>query len=336
MGDIAKVAGVSRSTVSRILTDAPISVPVAASTRARILAAAEELGYRPNPIARALRGAPTKLLGVIVRDITDPFFGEVIEAISLAAREYGYNIVLGAAHAQGSEAIGLTAVLEARQCDAIMVLGDFSDQPQPLSELQAVHVPVIALWQARPTDRIPTVNVDNTAGIEMAMRHLEGLGHRRIAFIAGRLFGDIRERQEAYSEAMRSVAGGVPAGYIQSVVNTTAGGADAMLALLDLPERPTAVVASTDVLAIGALRAALTHGVAVPDDISLVGFDDIPMAACTVPALTTVRMPITEIAEAGVRYAIGLPQQAGDSGLGLASKFSPTFIVRESTGSPRM
>lgn len=334
MSDIAKATGVSQSTVSRILSDATLAVPVAASTRERVRAAAAEVGFRPNPMARALRGAPTMLLGVVVRDITDPFFGEAIEAVSLAAREHGYNIVLGSAHARGSEAVELTAVLEARHCDAILVLGDFGDQAQLLGDLESVRVPVIALWQAEATSPIPTVNVDNLAGIDSAMQHLEDLGHRRIGFIAGRPFGDIRQRQEAYARRIRTLVSDVPRGYIQSVPNTPDGGGTAMLALLDLEERPTAVVASTDVLAIGALRAALTHGVLVPHDISLVGFDDIPMAACTVPALTTVRMPIAEIAAAAVRYAVGLEQRTGDRSGAPVSVFAPKLVVRESTGEP--
>ena len=202
MKDIAIATGVSRSTVSRILNNAPISVPIAQETRERVLAAARDLEYRPNPLARALRGAPTMLLGAIVRDITDPFFAGAVEAVSSAARARGYNIVLGLAHARATEAFELATVLEARQCDGIILLGDMGDQPRLLADLRHSHVPVVAMWQGTLLDLIPGVQVDNRLGTRIAVEHLRGLGHRRVAFIGGRLLGDIRERQSAYSESV--------------------------------------------------------------------------------------------------------------------------------------
>jgi len=237
MKDIATATGVSRSTVSRILNDAPLTVPIAAATRERVLAASRALGYRPNPLARSLRGAPTMLLGAIVRDITDPFFAGAIEAVSVEARKLGYNIVLGHAHAQATEAHALATMLEARQCDAILLLGDMGDQPRLLDDLRDTHVPVVALWQGSELDLIPAVNVDNQSGIATAIDHLRDLGHRRIAFIGGRLLGDIRERQAAYAEAMVDLLGEVPAGYIQHVANTPADGEAALRALMGLSPR---------------------------------------------------------------------------------------------------
>ncbi len=130
------------------------------------------VGYRPNPLARALRGAPTMLLGAIVRDITDPFFAGAIEAVSAEARALGYNIVLGHAHAEATEAHALAAMLEARQCDAILLLGDMGDQPRLLDDLRDTHVPVVALWQGSEFDLIPGVSVDNRSGIATAVAHL--------------------------------------------------------------------------------------------------------------------------------------------------------------------
>src|SRR5674476_406937 len=279
MRDIATATGVSRSTVSRILSDAPLTVPIAAGTRERVLAAARAVGYRPNPLARALRGAPMMLLGAIVRDITDPFFAGAIEAVSAEARARGYNIVLGHAHAEATEAHALAAMLEARQCDAILLLGDMGDQPRLLDDLRDTHVPV--------------------------------------------------------------------------------DGEEAFRALMRLSPRPTAVVASTDVLAIGILRGALVLGIRVPDDLSVVGFDDIPMATFTVPALTTVRMPMAKMAAAAIAMAVGATgrtvgdgasdvrhhgaedgaheraNEGGDvvpRGRALARLFRPELVVRQSTG----
>ncbi len=359
MRDIATATGVSRSTVSRILNDAPLTVPIAARTRERVLAAARDVGYRPNPFARALHGAPTMLLGAIVRDITDPFFAGAIEAVSAEARTLGYNIVLGHAHAEATEAYALAAMLEARQCDAILLLGDMGDQPRLLDDLRDTHVPVVALWQGSELDLIPGVSVDNRSGIATAIGHLSALGHRRIAFIGGRLLGDIRERQAAYTEAMADLLGEVPPGYIQHVANKPGDGEAALRALMRLSPRPTAIVASTDVLAIGVLRGALVLGIRVPEELSVVGFDDIPMATFTVPALTTVRMPMAKMAAAAIAMAVGVTgrtvgdgasdvrhhgaedgaheraNEGGDvvpRGRALARLFRPELVVRQSTG----
>ncbi len=351
MKDIATATGVSRSTVSRVLNDAPLTVPISPETRERVLASARDLGYRPNPLARALHGAPTMLVGAIVRDITDPFFAGAIEAVSVAARALGYNIVLGHAHAEATEAHALAAVLEARQCDAILLLGDMGDQPRLLADLNDTHVPVVALWQGSELDLIPGVQVDNRHGIALAMEHLAGLGHRRIAFLGGRLLGDIRERQAAYVEAMAAIDGGLPPGYIHHADNTPAGGEAALDALMRLSPRPTAIVAATDQLAIGVLRGALVHGVRVPDQLSVVGFDDITMAQFTVPALTTVRMPTGAMAKAAIMLAVGTADPdvggdgagdrngdgptAGQRGPARGLVVPPTFVIRESTAIAR-
>jgi DNA-binding LacI/PurR family transcriptional regulator len=285
------------------------------------------------------------LLGAIVRDITDPFFAGAVEAVSAEARRLGYNIVLGHAHAEATEAYALAAMLEARQCDAILLLGDMGDQPRLLDDLRDTHVPVVALWQGSELDLIPGVSVDNRGGIATAMAHLSSLGHRRIAFVGGRLLGDIRERQEAYTEALTNLLGEVPPGYIQQVANTPGDGEAALRALVRLSPRPTAIVASTDVLAIGILRGALVLGIRVPDDLSVAGFDDIAMAPFTVPALTTLRMPMAEMAAAAIALAVGTPggtAYGGTSDGGAAAPrgraddrlFQPELIIRQSTAAP--
>src|SRR4029079_9729058 len=134
MRDIARVAGVSQSTVSRVLNDAPTRVPIAGDTRARAMGAAHALGSTPHPDARSLRGASTMLIGAVVRDFSDPFFATVIEALAVQAMARGYNIVLGHAHGRVDEGIALTTVLETRHTDAIVMLGDMQDQPSLLED----------------------------------------------------------------------------------------------------------------------------------------------------------------------------------------------------------
>jgi DNA-binding LacI/PurR family transcriptional regulator len=338
MRDVARVTGVSQSTVSRVLSGAPTAVPIAEQTRERVLAAARELGYRPNPLARGLRGMRTMLLGVIVRDITDPFFASAIEAASIEASRRGYNIVLGHAHGRADEAIALWRVLEARHCDAILLLGDMSDQPRLIDDLREAHVPVVALWQGSRADSIASVGVDNRAGIVAALDHLVGLGHRRIGFVAGRRLGDILEREEAYVDYVTRLGGPPPEGYRQYASNDPTGGGDAMAAMLDLSDPPTAVIASTDVLAIGVLHEAHARGIRVPEDLSVTGFDDIPLAAFTVPALTTVRMPVREMVAAAVRMVIDDDGGPAARSRRMARVLEPSLVVRASTqplpGSP--
>ena len=331
MRDVARATGVSQSTVSRVLSGAPTAVPIADDTRERVLTAARELGYRPNPLARGLRGMKTMLLGVIVRDITDPFFAGAIEAASIEASRRGYNIVLGHAHGRADEAIALWRVLEARHCDAIILLGDMSDQPRLIEDLKGAHVPVVALWAGSRSDTVPAVSVDNRAGIRAVLDHLAGLGHRRIGFVAGRRLGDILEREEAFVDHVARLIGPPSDGFIQYAANDPTSGGAALAAMLDLPEPPTAVVASTDVLAIGVLHEAHVRGLRVPDDLSVTGFDDIPLAAFTVPALTTVRMPVREMVAEAVRTVID--EDPAEAASHRAPRvLEPSLVVRASTG----
>jgi DNA-binding LacI/PurR family transcriptional regulator len=334
MRDIARAAGVSQSTVSRVLSGTPSPVPIGPETRARVLAEALSLGYRPNPLARGLRGASTMLIGAIVREIMDPFFALAIEAITASATPRGYNVVLGHAHGVANEAIALRAVLETRHCDAILVLGDMRDQPRLIEDLRESAVPTVALWQGSALPGIATVNVDNRAGVRAALEALTVLGHERIAFIAARPSGDIQARQAAYLEYMDEAGLAVPPGYLEAGSNDPRWGASAMEGLMRLPAPPSAVIASTDLLALGALHAAHRLGIAVPGQVSVVGFDDIPLSAFTVPSLTTVRMPVTEMAAAAIRVAID--ENGGrspDESRELIVQ--PSLAMRDSVGPPR-
>lgn len=331
MQDIARAAGVSQSTVSRVLNKTPTSVPIAAETRERVREVAERLGYRPNPLARGLRGARTMLLGVIVREIIDPFFSVAIEALSNEALARGYNVVLGSAHSKADEAIALRAVLETRHCDAIVLLGDMRDEPKFLEDLRASPTPVIALWHGTELDGIPTVNTDNRAGIVAALDHLIDLGHQRIAFVGGRLLGDIQERRSAYRDHLKERGIMVPDSYLAAVMNDPAGGDAAMRDFMSLESPPTAIVCSTDHLATGVLHGAADLGLNVPGDLSVVGFDDIPMASFTVPPLTTIRMPVEEMTAIAARLAMDETYAGGVQSFVV----KPSLVVRKSSGAPR-
>jgi DNA-binding LacI/PurR family transcriptional regulator len=295
-----------------------------------VLEAAHRLGYRPNPLARGLRGAATMLIGAVVRDFSDPFYAGVIESLAVEAKKHGYNIVLGHAQDVPGQAVALPAVLETRHTDAVIMLGDMQTQPQVLADLRASVVPVVALWPGTSPLEFPTADADDRAGILAGLEHLAGLGHERIGFVGAELPGGFTRREDAYAEFMAG-RGGVPGGYLEHCANTLAGGDAALRRLMALPEPPTAVVASTDLVAIGVLHAAHALDRSVPDRLSVVGFDDILISAHTVPALTTLRMPITEMVAHAVDLAVRLardPDLPREPGLEI---FEPTLVVRDST-----
>jgi DNA-binding LacI/PurR family transcriptional regulator len=333
MRDIALAAGVSPSTVSRVLNDAPSKIPITADTRARVTAAAKRLGYRPNPLARGLRGAATMLIGAIMRDFSDPFFADAIEALALEATSHGYNIVVGG-QGRGQEGLALNTVLETRHCDALIMVGELEDQPRLLADLRNSTLPVVALWQGVAPLEFPSVEVDERAGTILGLEHLVGLGHERIGFISAKLPGDNLLREDAFIEFMRNRFGGLPEGYVQRAPNSLAGGEAGLRALLSLSEPPTAVSASTDLTAVGVLHAAYGLGRTVPSGLSVIGWDDLTIAAYTVPGLTTLRMPTREIVAEGVRIAVELARDATASREPRVKLYEPTLIIRESTAPP--
>ena len=329
MRDIAEATGVSQSTVSRVLSGTPTAVPIAEATRRRVTETADRLGYRPNPLARGLRGSPTMLLGVIVRDITDPFFAGAIEAASLEANRRGYNVVLGHAHQSADEAVALWGILEARHCDAILFLGDMRDRPELIEELKGTRIPVAALWHGARGSGIPTVSVDNEAGMAAVMNHVVSLGHRRIAFAGPKRLGDITEREDrlpglAAAPWPRCAPGVHPGG--RQRLRGRRGGAGRADGAEPASDRHRG---ATDVLAMGMLHAAYRRGLRVPDDVSVSGFDDIPVAAVSVPTLTTVRMPTESHDRARHRarlrgLAVPMPM--------CHPVIQPELVVRASTG----
>lgn len=333
MKQIGEMVGVSQSTISRVLSGTPMTVPVSPETRERILKVVADVGYTPNPLARALRSARTALLGLIVRDIADPFFATAIADITAEARRAGYSVVLGHVRSSGHQAVQLSEVLEMGHTDGTILLGDLRDQATLWSHLARSDMPLVGLWQGSRAPHIPVVNVDNRAGIHLALDHLVSLGHQRIAFLQGGRTGDGVERRNAYLGYMREHHLPVPDGYVQASANDFASTSAMLPTLLALPDRPTAVLASTDVAAIGALKGASLAGVPVPQELSVAGFDDIPLAEFTIPALTTVRQPMKEIARLAVKQLRALIEQP-DKTPRRRQVITPSLVVRDSTARP--
>ena len=329
--DVARLAGVSQSTVSRVLNDSGTKM-ISRSTYDRVRDTAARLGYSPHPLARALRGKHTQLIGLIVREIEDPFFAKFIANLSTQARELGYQIVLGHAHSDPSQALQMTAVLDARHCDGVLLLGDLREDGAATQQILKDDRVVVALCRGRSTASVPTVNSDNRAGMALLLEHLYALGHRRMAFVSGGWLGDIRERQEAYQGFVKSRHLVEVDGYSQTDTNDSDGGARAMHRLIRLPLPPTAVIAADDVMAIGVLKAAADAGLRVPQDVSVTGFDDIEMARFTSPALTTVRQPVEAMSRQALELLVRL--MSGDAHLVGHDivRIQPDLVVRQTTG----
>lgn len=329
--DVAAAAGVSQSTVSRVIND--VHTPfISEKTNLLVRKVARELGYSPNPIARALRNQRTNLIGLIVREIADPFFAEFVAALTTQARSRGYQVILAHARSDPKEGLAMTGVLDIRHCAGVLLLGDLRDDQHALQQMLQDNPAVVALCRGKSPSQAVTINADNRAGMRQLLDHLYDLGHRRFAFIDGGWLGDIRERREAFVEYTNERNLPVPRKWIRKEANDAHGGYRAMQKLLTFNPRPTAVIAADDVMAIGAIRAATDAGLSVPGEISVVGFDDVPVGCFISPSLTTVRQPI----EAMSFHALSLLSELIDGEFNIEERrliqLMPELIVRESSG----
>ncbi len=318
--DVARAAGVSPSTVSRALTTPAL---VQAETRLRVERAAAELGYQPNRAARGLITGRTGNIGLIVPDLTNPFFPGVVKGVQSRARESDFSVFLADTDEDPTAEAGLVRALS-KQVDGIVLCSPRMTE----EDLRAVagETPIVML--NRRVGQIPAITIDNVDGIRQAVAHLAALGHRRIAYVAGpRLSWSNRER----ARALRSVTAGSGIDLVE-IGNFTpqfAGGvaaADQVLAA-----GVTAVVAYNDLVALGLLNWFATRGVKVPEAISVMGFDDIVLSQMVSPSLTTVAQPQEPIGRAGVDMLLQLledPDRAAVARRELPSQ----LMVRHSTG----
>lgn len=330
--DVAALAGVSQSTVSRVISSEESNSFISEETSERVKEAADQLGYSPNPIARALRGQPTNLVGLVVREIADPFFAGLIEVLSVKVRQANLNMVLGHVHSDPSEGLEMTHVLDSRQCDGMIFLGDLRNDENVIRTILEEKHPVVALCRGKRVSTLPTVNANNKAGMHMLIEYLIAQGHKRIVFIDGGWFGDIRERREVFLQYKEKINADYIFSWVQADNNSADGGYGAMMEISKLNPMPTAVLASDDAMAIGVLKAAADLGLKIPADISITGFDDIDCARFTVPSLTTVRQPIDIMAEMALEL---LQMQIKGERIPEEKVFNevqPELVIRDSSG----
>jgi DNA-binding LacI/PurR family transcriptional regulator len=295
--DVARRAGVSQATVSMVMGNNP-TARVAQATRERVLRAAEDLGYRPNLLARGLVRGRSYAVGVVVPDLSNPFFLDVVTGVQRVAAETGYAVL--AADTRDASAGHQVELLRGRQVDGVILDG-----------LGASSIPADALGGAavvlvdEPPDRWPGVASDTLAAGRLAAEHLIGLGHREIAFIgpASDVHG-FRMRERGFFHALREASIQLPSDRLRRVSPTLGGGQTAMRALLALRARPTAVFCANDLLGVGALKACLSAGLRVPDGMSIVGCDDVELARVVTPELTTVAVPARELGARAMRVLL--------------------------------
>lgn len=319
--DVARKAGVSQATVSLVLSGNP-RARVAQATRERVLEAAEELGYRPNILARGLVRGKSYAIGVVVPDLTNPFYLDVVTGAQRVAAEAGYAVLPG--DTRESTPIRHLEALRARQVDGVIIdgVGAAALPHDALSELKVVVVD-------EPSERWPGVASDALSAGRLAAEHLVGLGHRRVAFIgpATDVHG-FRMRERGFFQALRQGGIPLPHEWLRRTPPTVSGGLAAMKALL-AGNRPTAVFCANDLIAMGALKAALKAGVDVPRELSIIGCDDVEMASVVTPELTTIAIPARELGARAARLLIR--QLDGQEVSVKPSKPLPVRLVRRAT-----
>lgn len=326
--DIARAAQVSHSTVSRALRNSPL---VNAQTRALIQKIAGESGYTVSAVGRSLVTRRTNTIGVVVTTIADPFAGEIVSGIEEFALTHDYSVILAACHADPERELRAVHALQERRVDGILVMASRIGALY-LPMLSGMKVPIVLINSHHPGEFVYSVRIDNVAGARMATQHLASLGHKRIAYIGDKFgFQSDMERMAGYRQTLEENDLGFDPELVIHGDGTPEGGMRAMLCLLSLAERPSSVFCYNDRLAIGAMRAVRERGLHVPEDISIVGFDDLFLSSYTDPPLTTIRQPKREM---------GL--QAGEILLRLLNGEKPesrmttgALVVRESTAPPR-
>ncbi|MCU0313716.1 MAG: LacI family transcriptional regulator [Solirubrobacteraceae bacterium] len=325
--DIAREAGVSQATVSRVLNG---SDRVAPGTRDRVLAVIERHGYAPSALARGLVTNRSQLIGVIVADITNPFYPEFIEAIgeSLAARELRMLFYNGGL---GDEEAYVRLLLEHRVEGIIFTSALRSSQA--VRRLVDERFPLVLTNRSVDGADCDVVVGDNPAGAQAAAQHLLDLGHRRIGLITGHAEASTSvERAAAFATRLEAAGVELPAHLVRDAAFDQAAARRVAVEMLTGPDQPTALMCVNDVMAFGALNAARSLGLRVPEDVSVMGFDDIPMAGWEAFRLTTVRQPLAEMARASVRL---LSERIAERGRPAQRLVYPSdLIVRDTTAVP--
>jgi len=335
--DVARLAGVSTSTASRVLSGS--SHPVGEGTRRRVVAAAEQLNFAPNRLARALVTARSLTIAALVHDIADPYFGEILGGLEDVIGRSGYSLLVASSLRDAAKELAYIEAFQAYQVDAIVFAASGLTDQGYVANLSALLDPyrrrggvVVALSEHRYP--APSVRVDNYEAAELAVAHLAGLGHRRIGFIGGPAELSVSERRLAGYRKGLDAAGLDPApGLVVGGDFSLEGGRASVGALIE--RGATAVIGANDMLAIGAIRELAEVGILVPADVSVVGINNVVMAEYGPVPLTTVEVPTTELGRRGGQMVLALLEKGKDRQEEKTDiVLSPRLIIRKSSGPP--
>jgi LacI family transcriptional regulator len=289
--DVAREAGVSVSTVSRVLND---SGPVKPATRQRIRDVAQRLRFTPNTTARSLSMRRTSTLGVLLPDVYGEFFSEVIRGIDQTAQQHGFHVLISGAHNEPAEVDAAVRAMRGR-VDGLLLMAAELD-PDVLAHNLPDRVPAVLINARHDTTQFDTINIDNFGGAVVMTQHLLRLGHREIRMVGGPARNrDAAERERGFRYALQQAGITPRAEWVLAGNFTEASGYSAVETLLSEETPPTAIFAANDSMAVGALSAARNRGLRVPEDVAVVGFDDIPIAEFVNPPITTVRVAIAKL-----------------------------------------
>jgi LacI family transcriptional regulator len=326
--ELAARARVHPSTISRVVNQDP-GLRIAPATRARIEALLRETEYRPNGVARGLKLKQTLVLAVVIPDITNPFFGGLFRGIEDGAAPHGYQVMLCNTDGSPDRQRAHLQTLIARRVDGVVLASSFVKDPA-VRWLRHQHVPFVLVNRFSDDDLDAFVGSDDTMGARLATQHLIDLGHTRIGHLAGQptvSTGVLRRRGHLAALADAGLETDADLQFESGFVED--GGVHGMERLLALKSPPTAVFAVTDMVAVGAYSAARRLGLRLPEDLAIVGYNDIPLAARLVPGLSTVHVPIHEFGSAASRLLI----EQIEHGHGTAKRlfYAPQLVVRGST-----
>jgi LacI family transcriptional regulator len=327
---VAREAGVSTATVSHVINGTKY---VTDETRRKVLEAVERCEYHPNAHARSLASGRSNMLGLLVSDISNPFFPEVIKSIEAAAFERGYNVILLNTNYDPERAAEYVRRLSELKMAGVALMTSELDS-ELFHKITRRQVSVVFDSHDLTGERMSNICVDYAAGIKEAVRHLVSLGHRRIAHIAGasRIPSGVI-RRDAFLDFMARYLPDEPTPAVYEGDFQLDGGRRAASEILAAKELPTAVVVANDMMALGAMREFRKAGLSIPGDISVVGFDDIAFAALSEPPLTTVCSPRVEIGRRVVETLVAMIEQPDKQGVELRI---PTYLItRDSTAPPR-
>jgi DNA-binding LacI/PurR family transcriptional regulator len=327
---VAKLAKVSTATVSRTING---TAKVSPETAERVHRAIETLNFYPDTNARALGSGRSNLFGLIISDITNPFFPELVKSFEDFAVAIGKDVLISNTNYDPERMKLCVRRMLQRRVDGVAVMTSEMDESL-IANFSRRQIPLVFLDSVTTGPGISSVRIDYTAGIDFAVAHLTSFGHHRIAFISGPMrLTSARTRYKAFMESSARDHLDHNPHLIEEGNHRVDGGHEAMKRILASDAKPTAILASNDLTAIGAIGAITEAGLRVPEDISVVGYDDIELCAYTTPPLSTVRLPRTEIA----RSAFDALQQAMEPGAtkpGGSHEYvvHPTFVARRSTG----